>query len=366
MGRKKKRVDSPSPPDMNKVITIGLPLPEVLEYNADVSFATRQHLEAMGQYMIGKGFDLHEMTEKGINVADNHNRIAQRMIGDWLLVCGSDHTFAADALEILWQAANEPPYPRIVGACIPFRNEPYNYVATIRDKYNERPSNVVPFLDFHPAHCLKAVGGLIEVATIGSGFCLYHRSVFDTIPYPWFQFGTRGIPRPEGKAALKDFSEERDFPKFLEDLASGDRFIKQHEVELLREKARQLRVAWAKVRSPLAYGPDYFINMGAYDYGIKSYMHLGVTVFHLAFVSIHNGYYIDHLRRNAGSFWSASMRGDSPTVQNIQAARKRVEELSPMRFMDPDQLVKDLEQREVVQTQKETVVEQETMEVIDV
>ncbi|HBA71715.1 MAG TPA: hypothetical protein DCZ63_05845 [Geobacter sp.] len=346
MDRKKKQADQPPPPDMNKVITIGLPLPEVLEYSADVSMSTRKCLENMAQYMMSKGFDLHEFAEKGINVADNHNRLAQRMVGDWLLVCGSDHTFAPDALELLWKAANEEPYPRIIGACIPYRNEPYAYVATMLDEYNQRPSALLPFVDFHPAHCLRGVGSAIEVGTVGSGFCLYHRSVFDTLPYPWFQFSTRGIPVPEAEKALRDFSSERLFPEFLEQLADGDRFISEHEVGLLREKAKQMRRALARVRAPFAYGPDYFINMTAKDYGIKSYVHLGVTVFHLAFMAIHNGYYIDALRRDSGAWWSAMMRTDPATVQNIQKARVVVESLSPMRTMNPPELIADLERKE--------------------
>lgn len=346
MSRKKKQKRAVSQEvDYDKVISIGLPLPEVLEYSADVSMSTRKCLEQMYGYMRHRGFDLHEFSEKGINVANNHNELARKMVGDWLLICGSDHTFAPDALELLWDAAHKPPYPKIVGACIPHRHAPHAYVATMMDEYGERPSAILPFVDFHPAQTLKSVGAVVEVGTIGSGFCLYHRSVFDQIPYPWFLFATRGIPKPEAEASFRDFTDNQTFPQFLEELANGNRPISGMEAEELRKKATQMRRALARVRAPFAYGPDYHINVAAKDYGIKTYMHLGVTVFHLAFVAIHNGHYLVHLRENRSNWWAAAMRSKPATTQNIQEVRKIVESLDYQRNMGPEELINDFDRR---------------------
>jgi hypothetical protein len=260
-------------------------------------------------------------------------------VGDWLLVCGSDHTFAPNALELLWDAAQKEPFPKIIGAVIPHRHAPYAYVATNLDKNGERPSGIVPFLDFHPAQTMENVGHTIEVGTIGSGFCLYHRSVFDALPYPWFLFAKRGLPLTEAEKVLRDFSETRSFPKLLEDIAAGNTFLSEKERELLKAKPAALRRALAKVRSPFAFGPDYHINVVAKEYGFKTYAHLGCTVFHIAFVPIHLGYYIEHLRERDGNYWSAAMRGLPPTIENIQLTKELVGKTLKLRHLDVDALV---------------------------
>lgn len=345
MSRKKSKGELKKP-DFNKVITVGLPLPEVLEYSADVSMSTRQCLENAYNYMRSRGFHIHELSEKGINVADNHNRLAQRMIGDWLLICGSDHTFAPNAMELLWKAAQEEPQPKIIGAIIPHRHEPYAYVCMSEfDEETERVSSLKPFTDFHPGHTMAGVGAVRSVGTIGSGFCLYHRSVFDTVPYPWFLFAKRQIPLPEAEKILRDFNGNRNFPEFLEQLANGDRFIDDHEKGLLKEKATQLRRALARVRAPFAYGPDYHINMAAKDYGIKTYVHLGVTVFHLAFVPIHLGHYVAYLQGDQSNWWSSLMGSKPATTQNIQEVRKLVEQYDYQRHMDAPELMADFEKK---------------------
>lgn len=350
MGKRgpKPKPKNQQPQDYDKTITIGLPLPEVLEYAADVSISTRKHLDMMYSYMRSKGFDLHEMSERGINVADNHNRLAQRFVGDWLLICGSDHTFAPDALELLWNAAHKPiidpetkaeTFPRIIGAVIPHRHYPYAYVATNLDKYGERPSAIVPFLDFHPAMTMKETGHVIEIGTIGSGFCLYHRSVFDTLPYPWFLFAKRGLPQIEAEKTLRDFSDGKTFPQFLEDIANGKTDLTDEERELLKAKPAALRRALAKIRSPFAFGPDYHINVAAKEYGFKTYAHLGCTVFHIAFTPIHLGHYIGHLREKDGNYWSVAMRANPPTIENVQVTKQLVEGTMALRNLDVDALI---------------------------
>ena len=177
-------------------------------------------------------------------------------------------------------------------------------------------------------------------SAIGSGFTLYHRSVFDTVPYPWFQFAPRGVPKPELESVLRDFSGDRTFPDFLESLADGDRFISPEEKETIRNKAMTLRRALGQSRSPLPFGPDYLLCVNAQHYGIKTYVHFGVPVMHYNFEPINHGLYI-HYNRDPHNWWSEAMNGRADTVQAIQELKKQAEGLEFIRKMDVDQLEAD-------------------------
>ena len=123
--------------DMNKTVTIGLPLPNLLSVTVDVSWPTRQAIDRLIKYSSERGITVWEECARSVNVAHNHNDLGNKFRGDWLLVCGSDHSFSPDALELLLKATEEYPYPRIIGGISPFRSAPYRYVVNKFDKYGE-------------------------------------------------------------------------------------------------------------------------------------------------------------------------------------------------------------------------------------
>jgi hypothetical protein len=322
--------------DLAKTVTIGLPLPNLTQYGVDVSWDTRKAIKAMTDFSGKHGITIYEESMKGVNVAHNHNLLANRFVGDWLLVIGSDHSFNPDALTTLLAATEEEPYPKIIGGLCPYRNWPYRYVVTKVDQYRQLTHPIIPYLDFHPGATITGSGEIIEVGTIGSGFCMYHRSVFDTVPAPWFQYAPAGLPKPELESLLRDFDVEMSFPEFLENGApmTGER------AEILKNKAMRLRRALALSRAPVAFGPDYYLCMNAADYGIKSYLHLGVTVFHYDFIPVHPGYYISNLR-DKKLWFEEAMKGRPTTVQSVQEVRQLQEETFRLQQMNPEELAVD-------------------------
>lgn len=133
---------------MKKIVTIGLPLPDIGEYGCDVSWETRKALNEMAVFSSRLGITTIENTQKSVNVTRNHIECANQMRGEWLLICGSDHSFPPDSLLHLLNAAYgleftkdykeddipEEPVRKIIGAITPFRMPPYRWVAMKWDK----------------------------------------------------------------------------------------------------------------------------------------------------------------------------------------------------------------------------------------
>lgn len=328
-------------PEEQKLIevTIGLPLPSLLEYITDVSWQTREAIGAMAKYCEQRGIQLYEKVARGINVASNHNKCANEMRGEWLLICGSDHTFAPEALSILLEAAAKPPYPKIIGGVIPYRSKPYQYVACrFSDDKKDQPYPLVPYIDFHPGETFA--GGIREVDVIGSGFCLYNRSVFDTVPYPWFLYAQPGPFLPETEDLLLKYNGMT-FAEFLESLASGDRFLSDEDKVVLRQKADKIRRYLARARFQVAYGPDYYFCRKAAAYGFKTYVHFGCTVMHFDFVPITPWDYITQINADDRLWWNHAMKAQCMTVENVQKVRAQVEGADRLRRMEPEALMKE-------------------------
>ena len=262
---------------MNKTVTIGLPLPQLSEYATDVSWECRKSLDEMKKFSATQGITTWEKSERSVNVAMNHVACANNMKGEWLLIVGSDHTFAPQALLLLLEAAYglegsegykeedipEEPVRKIIGAITPFRSHPYRWVAVKFDKYKNRLFPIVPYVDFHPGEAMG--GSVIEVDAVGSGVCLYHRSVFETVPFPWFYFATR-------KRSL--------------------------------------------------IGPDFRLCLDAADLGIKTYLHFGVTSLHWTFAPVTHVHYINYLRSDPVAWYSDANKGNPPTEDTIQELKK--------------------------------------------
>lgn len=323
-----------------KTITIGLPLPNMLEYITDVSWNCRDCIDAMVSYMDDQGYEIIESKHRGVNVADNHNRAVLSMRGDWLLIIGSDHAFMPDYLEKLMKAANSPPYPRIIGGLMPHRVPPYAWVATKFSERRDRPFPIVPYLDFHPGAALS--DGIMEVDTIGSGFTLYHRSVFDKVPYPYFCYG----PYPEHTKDIEDLNagNETDhrLADFLDRIANGGEKL-PGDKEYLQLKAKQLRKMLAKNRSPVPWGPDYYMNIKAKGYGFKTYLHFGVRVTHYDFLPIDYVPYIQNTTSSMHEWWKVAMKSHSPTRESVQKIRKKTEKLKFLWGKQPEELIEDYE-----------------------
>jgi len=191
----------------------------------------RNSLQGMYDYAGAHKVEVKEIpldVGRGLNVARNHTELANYMWGDWLLIVGSDHSFQPNALNMLLDAAatedGDCVRPIISGVCV-YRTWPYQLIAYRRDPSGKNFMSLRPGIDWGFD---DTMGGKVidqQDGACGSGFCLYHRSVFDEVPYPWFDPGVR-----------------------MDDLVS--------------------------------YGPDLRICADAAKYGIKSSFHFGVEVMH--------------------------------------------------------------------------------------
>ena len=62
-----------------EIVTIGLPLPNMLEYTPDVSNETRGCLNSLERYSRTQGIETHEIKARSINVASNHSNIVSKI-----------------------------------------------------------------------------------------------------------------------------------------------------------------------------------------------------------------------------------------------------------------------------------------------
>lgn len=325
MGRKKKQHKHITPvkqtagtmasPFQGIRVTVGLPLPRSSKNILDVSPPTRFSLDQMYEFSRSLGIEIAELKAHGLNVAHNHNKLANQMWGEWLLICGDDHDFRPDALVMLLDAALQEPFPKIVAGTLPRRDEPFNYVIMMVDKNRMMPSPILPTLDYHVGQQLA--GQIMKVDCVGSGFTLYHRSVFDTLPYPWFLYTTRTSPPGMAERTLYDWDGEVSFSTYLEKVASGEVEI---DPILLTQKAEQIRSMLGQSRASMDWGPDYYLCMDAWEYGIDCYVHFGVPVRHYDQFAVHPGKFLSYIREDMGNWWHEAMRRlGSTTRQSLRA-----------------------------------------------
>lgn len=280
--------------DHNKVITLGIPLPNFIEHITDVSEPTRMAIDRACNYCQQcTDLEIFEVKKRGINVSQNHNDIANSLKGDWLLICGSDHIFAAHAIHTLWQATQVEPFPKIISAVMPYRNPPHAPVCAHLNGVGEVLYPLAPYKHYHPGMTMS--GEVMSVDATGSGFTLYHRSVFDAVPYPWFDYSTLRFNDKKFYETLEGFDSERSFADFIEDVATGKVFVTEEQRVQLKEKARGIRRILGLSRRHIPFGPDFGFCMKARDYGFKTYIHWGCDIQHSTFVPIHNGHFIANM-----------------------------------------------------------------------
>jgi hypothetical protein len=275
----------------------------------------------MREYSKARGINTFVTQATGINVTKNHNRLAQDMIGDWLLIVGSDHTFGEDALIRLLEAANEEPYPKIIGGVSVYRGYPNRLVTCKLDASKERMFSLTPYIDYHPGEMMFGSGQIRQVDVLGSGFCMYHREVFDTIPYPWFQYAPQPVPQPR-------------LEKLMRQVIAGE------TSEEMVSEARQLL---AMSRRPHCIGPDYWFNLNARNYGFNTYVHWGVPVLHWDWEAKHPGHYVAWVTSESRHWWAEALEGVDLTEQGIQDLKKQAEEMgvTDLIRMNPEELVQD-------------------------
>lgn len=312
-----------------EIVTVGLPLPNLLEYTADVSNETRQCLNAMKHFSKKHGIETHEIKARSLNVAANHATLVEKMIGDWILIVGSDHSFAPESLVNLLDATTAPPYPKILGTICNYRAAPYRWTNGVFDDSKERLFPLVPYYNVDPA--VMSSGEVQQVDVVGSGVTLYHRSVFDTVPHPHFTYEPRRPSMMEIEEVLRDWDETFRFDEWLEELSKDGGLYMNHlepgDCVRLSEKAKGLRRLLAKFRRPASIGMDFQICLKAADYGIKSYIHWGVQTHHLTLEHTTPLRYVHWVESDRKNWKSEVMAGLDVTAESIAEIR-RIEELA--------------------------------------
>lgn len=270
-------------------VSIGIPLPRFSGFEVDVMPVCKSALNELVKFSEDRDVRVQIIPKdvgRGLHVARNHTALANAMVGEWLLTVGSDHDFHPASLCMLLDAAMDKDgkviRPIISGIC-PSRSKPWRPIAYRRD---ETGFNWMPFrpgLDFNETQCMAGAvidkpyggaGGGMDIAC-GSGFCLYHRSVFDAVPYPWFDAGVN-----------------------LEDLGN--------------------------------YGPDIRLCVDAHRFGLGSAIHLGVVFDHYEMQAISIGRYIQHCNQSP-NHWMAEIHAlnnagiNEKSVQDVVELHKQNE-----------------------------------------
>lgn len=255
----------------DQIVSVGIPVPRFAGYNVDASDQTLQSLMDMYDYSNGQGIKvliIPRIIGRGLNVASNHMKLANTMRGDWLLIIGSDHTFEKDALWKLIEAATDDDGEcilPIIGGITSSRVAPFRLIGYRRDKHGKNYLPIRFGVDFTEEDILA--GTVLSGTHIGtgSGFTLYHRSVFDEVQFPWFDNGVR-----------------------VQDL--GD------------------------------YGPDIRICREAVHAGIPTALHCGVIYQHWDFQPIHPYRYLSWLNEGEDN-WMPEMHvlnNEGATEQAVQ------------------------------------------------
>jgi len=295
--KKKKPKDSgKSKPVWLHNVSIGTPLPRFSGFECDVMPVCKKAISELVKYTEARGIKVYLIPKdvgRGLHVARNHTALANALVGEWLLIVGSDHDFPPDSLCKLLAAATDKDgnviRPIISGICAS-RSEPWRPIAYRRDETGMNWMPLRPGPDFGETECMagavidKPYGGAeggMDIAC-GSGFCLYHRKVFDMVPYPWFDAGVN-----------------------MADLGN--------------------------------YGPDIRLCVDAHRFGLGSAIHLGVMFGHYEMQTIHIGRYIQYCNRSR-NHWLAEIHAlnnagvNEKSVQDVialwnmyEAQRKEVE-----------------------------------------
>ena len=254
-------------------------MPRFSGYNVDASEECLNSLIQMKDYSEARGTKIEIIPRsvgRGLHIARNHQALANAMRGDWLLTIGSDHSFNPDALELLLAAATDEEgnvRRPIISGVTAARIAPHRMIAYRRDDSGKNFVHVRPGIDFTETDCVLGTVKDVPRGACGSGFCLYHRSVFDTVPFPWFDAGVR----------LKDMGN---------------------------------------------YGPDVRICSDAAEFGIAVAHHYGVMYLHHEPQPIHPARYINFIQRD-DSTWMAeihALSNNGSTEDSVQGVVAMLEE----------------------------------------
>lgn len=325
------------PKDLNNVITVGIPLPSFIEHITDVSEPTRNALEAAYDFARDQGLDVFEIKKRGINVSANHNDLVNSMKGDWLLICGSDHTFGRHAIHTLWQSTQTKPFPKIVGGVMPYRNPPHAPVFGHLNAPKECLYSCAPYKHYHPGITMS--GELMKIDAVGSGFTIYHRSVFDTIRPPWFSYEPIPVQGKLFYETLEDFDGKRTLSDLLEDIARGESFLTEENREALKVKAGNIRRILGQSRRVIPFGPDFGFCLKAKDAGFDTYVHWGLDIHHSTFVPINNGQFIANMM-DPRSWFMYAIGGEELSMDGLKDDIAMLQKLN-FRGIDIDATIED-------------------------
>jgi hypothetical protein len=300
---------------VSKVVTIACPLPKWLPYEASVAEKIQKNIEVMRKFSADRGVTTYQENYRCLQVAHGHNELAKNVKGEWILIFGSDHTVAPDALMKLLTATEEDPEIKIIMGTTNHRELPNRPVAYNFDSTGERLLAIVPFRDFHPGEA--EAGAVIKVDVVGTGCTLIHRDAFTTIPFPWFEFGAQPI-RPQLLEPLFDWKKMLDIPTM------SKKGLQKYSKELA-DAAQRAKVRY---RWPLTHGPDMNFCLKAKHYGFQCHLHLGVIVRHYTWVGVGMEHYVEYLKQGGiQAFEQEFFGGKEPTVEGVQEARKLVDDM---------------------------------------
>ena len=237
-------------------------------------------IERMIEYSARHNIDARRLpldVGRGLHVGKNHTALANNLWGDWLLIVGSDHCFEQDALVKLIEGAVDEGLqvirPIIMGFTS-YKTPPYRMVFFRRDATGMNFMSLRPGFDFDEA--ADMAGEIIDMpyGAAGSGFTLYHRKVFDKVPYPWFDSGTK--------------------------------------MEFMQE-----------------FGPDIAICIEASKYGLHPAIHLGVKVEHYDYRPIHPRESINYFfqTRRLTEWELLYLGNEGINEDNIQNIRRQLDDL---------------------------------------
>lgn len=317
---------------MSKIVTIATPLPRVPSAPPDVADKCADALAAMRQFSADHGVTTYHERRRGINVAHNHNELVKAPKGEWVLVVGYDHTFAPDSLIRMLRVVEENPEVKILMGVTPHCDLPNRIVGYNWDTTGERLLNIVPFRDFHPGEVQS--GGLVKCASVGSGFTLFHRELFATIPFPWFDFARRPVRRD----LMDRLMDYKGMEAAIESGASDEYLKKQVEVAI-RAKARY--------EYPLAFGPDMSLCLKAADYGYESFITFGTVVYHYDWMPITPNNYIAYLQQTGRQAWEQEFfGGQEMTVDGVLEARVMLDMMDAAQIQAQEAFQKEMEAKE--------------------
>lgn len=136
-----------------------------------------RHVQPLIQATARAGHRVMQMASEGLVVGRMRNELVQSALDhdcDAVAFIDDDHVFPPDSLNRLlaWHVP-------VVGALYPMRTAPYPSTGL---RHSDEAGN---YRGLQPDEC--ATDGLLPVDALGMGLTVILRSVFETLPAPWFR-----------------------------------------------------------------------------------------------------------------------------------------------------------------------------------